>query len=96
MKRATWMSVAVALALGARVLAGDAAAVPATAGEAPRTTAAELKKLLENKQAVVVDVRGREAWDKGHIEGALHIPLAELASRMKDLPKDKHVVAYCT
>ena len=76
--------------------AGQAPAVPATPAEAHRITAEELKALAEKGQAVIVDVRAKEAWDAGHIEGAVHIPLAELSSRLKDLPKNKHVVAYCT
>src|SRR6185503_11058709 len=73
-----------------------AAPVPVTVADAPRISAGDLKALLEKKQAVVVDVRAREAYAAGHIEGALSIPLAELESRLKELPKDKDVVAYCT
>ena len=89
-----WLGLAVGLAVTAP--AQDAPAVPATPADAPRMEAAELKKLVEKGQAVVVDVRAKDAWDAGHIPGALHIPVADLGSRLKDLPKDKPVVAYCT
>jgi 3-mercaptopyruvate sulfurtransferase SseA len=71
-------------------------AVPATAAEAPRMEAAEVRRLVERGEAVLVDVRSREAWDSGHAEGALHIPLTELGARLKELPKDKLIAAYCT
>jgi hydroxyacylglutathione hydrolase len=35
---------------------------------------------------VVVDVRTGEEWDAGHLEGALHIPLPDLAARVEGLP----------
>jgi hypothetical protein len=44
---------------------------------------------------VLVDVRPREEYDAGHIEGARSIPLAELERRLAELPPDTEVVAYC-
>jgi rhodanese-related sulfurtransferase len=36
--------------------------------------------------ARVLDVREPDEWEAGHIEGALHIPLAELPGRLGELP----------
>jgi rhodanese-related sulfurtransferase len=36
--------------------------------------------------AVVVDVRSRQEWDAGHLDGALHVPLPDLAARVDRLP----------
>jgi rhodanese-related sulfurtransferase len=36
--------------------------------------------------AVILDVREQDKWDAGHAPGALHIPLAELPSRLHELP----------
>jgi rhodanese-related sulfurtransferase len=36
--------------------------------------------------AVLVDVREQDEWDAGHAPGAVHIPLAELPSRLEELP----------
>jgi predicted sulfurtransferase len=94
--RSVWICAGLLAGLAVGVFAADAKPVPTTAAEAPRIEAAELKKLVEKGQAVVVDVRAKDAWDAGHIEGAVHIPLGDLASRLKELPKDKAVVAYCT
>ncbi|MGP3961351.1 rhodanese-like domain-containing protein [Nonomuraea sp. 3N208] len=45
---------------------------------------------------VVVDSRSRESWDQGHIEGATHLPTAEIAARAPALiPKSSLVVTYC-
>ncbi|MFI6601706.1 rhodanese-like domain-containing protein [Nonomuraea sp. NPDC050536] len=45
---------------------------------------------------VVVDSRSKESWDQGHIEGAVHLPTAEIATRARDLvPQDVTVVTYC-
>jgi 3-mercaptopyruvate sulfurtransferase SseA len=91
--------VAAAAATGGQAVPGTTPAappVPVTQADAPRTTVAELKALLEKKQAVVVDVRARDAYAAGHIEGALSIPASEMEARLKELPRDKAVVAYCT
>ncbi|MEW1837088.1 rhodanese-like domain-containing protein [Nonomuraea angiospora] len=45
---------------------------------------------------VVVDSRSRESWDQGHIEGAVHLPTAEIAARAPGLvPREAAVVTYC-
>ncbi|MGW4469346.1 rhodanese-like domain-containing protein [Nonomuraea sp. NPDC004354] len=45
---------------------------------------------------VVVDSRSEASWDQGHIEGAVHLPIAEIAARAADLvPRDATVVTYC-
>ena len=37
--------------------------------------------------AVMVDVREQDEWDRGHATGAIHIPLAELPARVGELPE---------
>ena len=44
---------------------------------------------------MLVDVRPREEFAAGHIEGARSIPLDELERRLAELPADREVVAYC-
>lgn len=58
-------------------------------------TKEELKKRLRNKDVFVLDVRPPEEFDAGHIPGALSMPLGELKRRLRELPKDKDIVAYC-
>lgn len=43
----------------------------------------------------VLDVRPPEEFASGHVPGAVNVPLKELAKRLKELPKDQEVVAYC-
>lgn len=58
-------------------------------------TLAELDELQQSGNVIVVDVRPAEEFVAGHIEGAISVPLAELAGRMRELPVDAAVVAYC-
>jgi rhodanese-related sulfurtransferase len=55
----------------------------------------ELRKRLRAGSVVVIDVRPPSEYAAGHIAGARSVPIADLARRLKDLPKDTEVVAYC-
>jgi rhodanese-related sulfurtransferase len=44
---------------------------------------------------LLLDVRQRDAFRKGHIQGALCVPFEELDELMSQLPKDKEFVTYC-
>ncbi|HVZ32258.1 MAG TPA: metalloregulator ArsR/SmtB family transcription factor [Polyangiaceae bacterium] len=55
----------------------------------------ELLRRAKAGDVTVLDVRPREEYRAGHIPGALSIPLEELKSRLKELPKDRDIVAYC-
>lgn len=43
----------------------------------------------------VLDVRPPEEFEAGHVPGAINIPLEQLARRLRELPKEVEVVAYC-
>ncbi|PIP20356.1 MAG: hypothetical protein COX40_05220 [Candidatus Omnitrophica bacterium CG23_combo_of_CG06-09_8_20_14_all_40_11] len=47
------------------------------------------------KDIVWVDVRDTEDYKRGHIKGALGIPLSEIESRLNEISKDKEIVFYC-
>ena len=55
----------------------------------------ELIDRLSRGDVVLVDVRPREEYDAGHIEGARSIPHDELAQRLAEIPPSQQVVAYC-
>jgi rhodanese-related sulfurtransferase len=56
---------------------------------------AQLKKRMATRDVVIVDVRPAAEYTAGHITGAWSLPLADLARRLRDVPKDSDVVAYC-
>ena len=54
----------------------------------------EAQALIEDG-AQLVDVRVSHEWDAGHIAGATHLPLEELAERSGELDQERPVVLYC-
>jgi rhodanese-related sulfurtransferase len=54
----------------------------------------EAQKMVD-EGAQLVDVRADHEWEMGRIEGATHLPLAELAERTEEIDKDRPVVFYC-
>lgn len=44
---------------------------------------------------LLIDVRPAEEYARGHLPGAISIPLSELRRRMDEIPKDADIVAYC-
>lgn len=46
-------------------------------------------------EVVVLDVRPEEEYDSAHLPYARSMPLAELAHRLAELPRDVDIVAYC-
>ncbi len=67
-----------------------------TQDTARRISVAEARQALAKGEAVLVDVRAKEAYDASHAQGAISLPLSELGSRAGELPKDKLVITYCT
>jgi rhodanese-related sulfurtransferase/DNA-binding HxlR family transcriptional regulator len=55
----------------------------------------ELLRRLDSGDAVILDVRPEPEYAGGHLPGAIHIPLEELADRLAELPRDREIVAYC-
>jgi rhodanese-related sulfurtransferase/predicted transcriptional regulator len=58
-------------------------------------TRAELKRRLRRRDVVVLDVRPAPEYDAGHIAGALSVPIDDLPRKLRELPSDADVVAYC-
>lgn len=55
----------------------------------------QIKDLANYKDAQLVDVRGYGEVKHGMIDGAIHIPIAELRENSFKLPKDKMIILYC-
>ncbi len=54
-----------------------------------------LARLRAGDPLVVVDVRPVEEYQAAHVAGAVSIPLEELEQRLRELPQDREIVAYC-
>lgn len=73
----------------------------ASAQEHTKDSLEQVKKALADKKAVLLDVREKTEWNKGHLNGAKLIPLSELKKDMlpkellQQLPKDKVIYAHC-
>lgn len=55
----------------------------------------ELLRRVQSGAVTVLDVRPLEEYRAGHIPGAVSVPVGELKARLKELPKNREVVAYC-
>jgi rhodanese-related sulfurtransferase len=44
---------------------------------------------------VLADVRGRDAFAKAHMQGAICLAVDEIATIAPLLPKDREIVTYC-
>jgi rhodanese-related sulfurtransferase len=47
------------------------------------------------KDIIWIDVRNKEDYNKGHVKGALGIPLSDLEYNLGRISKDKEIVLYC-
>jgi 3-mercaptopyruvate sulfurtransferase SseA len=61
-----------------------------------RMTLEEARAAVEKGAAVIIDVRDAESYKANHIKGSINIPYADIGNRIKDLPKDKTAVFYCS
>lgn len=78
-------------------LATLATGARAFAVEHTEDTLETVKKNLEEKKAILVDVREQAEWDAGHLAAARLVPLSTLAAEgaPADLPKDTIVYGHC-
>jgi NADPH-dependent 2,4-dienoyl-CoA reductase/sulfur reductase-like enzyme/rhodanese-related sulfurtransferase len=65
-------------------------------GFSPTISAAGLKAALASPAPpLLLDVRTLGEFGKGHLAGALHVPVDELRDELAQVPRDRHVVIYC-
>lgn len=66
-------------------------------GAASGLTPPELTQAVNHDEAVVLDIRDREAFQRGHITGAMNIPSADLDQSLNKLNKvkQKKIVVVC-
>jgi len=58
---------------------------------------AEAKKMIDESEPVVLDVRSGSEFARGHLENAVHIPVSHLRSRIDELVKHTkdNIIIYC-
>lgn len=56
---------------------------------------AELLERARTGLVTVLDVRPPDEFAAGHLPGATNIPLKQLEKRIRELPRDLEIVAYC-
>ncbi len=62
----------------------------------PQIPPVRLHERLRNG-AHLLDVRTRDEWDEGHVDGALHIPGGELQDRLDEVPcRDAEIAVACS
>ena len=73
-----------------------AAAYLGARDELEPVTREELARRLEDDDdLVVLDVRPAAEHAAGHLPGGVSIPVGELRRRLAELPRDREIVAYC-
>jgi hypothetical protein len=64
--------------------------------DVPRISLEEAQSKLAQSEAILIDVRSRESFEKSHAVGAISIPEDEMGARLSELPRDKEIILYCT
>jgi phage shock protein E len=73
------------------------AASPCFAGGPKNISSVESKALIaKNSRLVLLDVRTPEEYRQAHLHGALLIPLGELEKRVREVPRDRPLLVYCS
>jgi hydroxyacylglutathione hydrolase len=52
-------------------------------------------RLAREPDVVVIDVREPAEWTDGHMPGARHIPMRQVAERLAEIPRDRWIALTC-
>ena len=95
-KKRLVLTLIVIIAVSALIIYYTQIHLPSTTISFGDVTVKEAKSLVEsNVSLIIVDVRTREEYDSGHIEGAILIPVSELEGRINELSKEEELLIYC-
>ena len=64
-------------------------------GDHPQMDIESFLSTSPEQRPFLVDVRTPQEFSQGSIPGAVNIPVDDLRSRLKELPRDKTIAAYC-
>jgi rhodanese-related sulfurtransferase len=58
---------------------------------------AEAKEIMDKEESIVLDVRTKQEYDQGHIEGSVLLPVDEISAKAEEVLKDKSakILVYC-
>ena len=68
----------------------------AVSDDVPRILLADAKKDYDDGTAVIIDARAEDVYKEEHIKGAINITSETLKGKIKELPKDKTLIVYCS
>jgi rhodanese-related sulfurtransferase len=72
---------------------------PQNAKEATRVTADEvLERMRRGEQFYFIDTRNPTAWGEADtkLPGAMRVPADKVDEHLKDIPRDRAIITYCT
>jgi rhodanese-related sulfurtransferase len=83
--------------IGIALVSGAALLLPALQRRGAKVTQLQATQLINQGKTLVLDVRNAAEFASGHLQNAKHIPLAELAERLKEIEKSKNstVITVC-
>ena len=55
----------------------------------------DIERFRQQKRAILIDIRSRDAYRQGHWEGAINYPEDEVTDYTKVLQKKRPVIVYC-
>lgn len=61
-----------------------------------RITPEEARQAVESGKAIIIDVRDEASYKAGHVKGASWILADNIGARVKELPRDKMIITYCS
>jgi hydroxyacylglutathione hydrolase len=66
-----------------------------TVSSTVQRTVHQVRELMRAGDVTVIDVRGRNEWEAGHLPGVVNIPLGLLPDRLAELPTQGTIVLQC-
>ena len=80
------------------VLTEPAVQLPLTEADVPRVSVQDAQAALDRGEAIIVDVRGDDAYRISHVAGAISIELGEFETNPAGIELDKNqwIITYCT
>jgi rhodanese-related sulfurtransferase len=95
-KKLIVLTLGVIIAFSALIIYYTQIQLPSTTISYGDVTVEEAKSLVEsNFSLIILDVRTREEYESGHIEGAILIPVSELEDRLDEISKEDELLIYC-